>query len=59
MLLRRDTFKYLNMKKLKVQIGKMTSCKVTKKELGITEYLHQGDIEIKSINGVKVVFHKK
>lgn len=47
------------MKKLKVQIGKMTSCKVTKKELGITEYLHQGDIEIKSINGVKVVFHKK
>ena len=47
------------MKKLKVQIGKMTSCKVTKKELGITEYLYQGDIEIKSINGVTVVFHKK
>lgn len=44
------------MKKLKVQENDIMQS--NKKELGIVEYLYQGDIEIKSINGVKVIFHK-
>lgn len=44
------------MKKLKVQENDIMQS--DKKELGITEYLYQGDIEIKIINGVKLIFHK-